>query len=140
MAEGRANARCPANVLSFLPEPRHRRRVDLRSRAGFLGLGLMSLSTALGRLRFIGLCEGWSFVILLLVAMPLKYLAGEPLAVRVVGMGHGVLFLLLLAAALQTHFEENWPFRRTGLVMLGALLPFGPFVVDARILKPLCAR
>ena len=60
----------------------------------------MNLSTALGRLRLAGLLEGWSFVVLLFIAMPLKYAAGQPEAVRVVGMAHGVLFLAYLAAIL----------------------------------------
>jgi integral membrane protein len=101
----------------------------------------MSLSTALGRVRLIGLCEGWSFVILLFVAMPLKYFADQPMAVRIVGMAHGVLFLGLIAAALQAQVEEdNWPLKRTALIVLGALLPFGPFVVEKRILKPLAEK
>lgn len=98
----------------------------------------MKLSTNLGRVRLIGLIEGWSFVVLLFIAMPLKYLADQPSAVRIVGMAHGVLFLLLIAAALQAQVnEDNWPFKRTFLVCLGALLPFGPFIVDAKVLKPL---
>jgi integral membrane protein len=98
----------------------------------------MNLSTSLGRVRLIGLMEGWSFVILLFIAMPLKYLADQPAAVRIVDMAHGVLFLILIAAALQAQVKEpNWTFKRTFLVCLGALLPFGPFVVDAKILKPL---
>ncbi len=100
----------------------------------------MSLSTPLGRVRFLGLCEGWSFVVLLFIAMPLKYFAGQPLAVKIVGMAHGVLFLALCAAALQAQVEdENWPWKRTGWVILGSLLPFGPFVVEKRILAPAAA-
>ena len=98
----------------------------------------MKLSSTLGRLRLISLIEGWSFVVLIFIAMPLKYLADQPAAVSVAGMAHGVLFLLLIAAALQAQVhEDNWPFQRTFFVCLGALLPFGPFVVDAKILKPL---
>lgn len=98
----------------------------------------MKLSTALGRVRLLGLIEGWSFVALIFVAMPLKYLADQPMAVRVVGMAHGVLFLALCAAALQAHLEEaHWPLKRTAAIIIGALLPFGPFVVDAKLLKPL---
>lgn len=98
----------------------------------------MKLSTALGRVRLLSLIEGWSFVVLLFVAMPLKYLADQPMAVRVVGMAHGVLFLALIAAALQAQIEEdNWPLKRTALIVLGALLPFGPFVVEKRLLAPL---
>ncbi|WP_221032629.1 DUF3817 domain-containing protein [Actomonas aquatica] len=98
----------------------------------------MSLSTPLGRVRLLSLIEGWSFVVLLFVAMPLKYFADQPMAVRIVGMAHGILFLALIAAALQAQVEEDgWPLKRTALIVLGALLPFGPFVVEKRILAPL---
>jgi integral membrane protein len=101
----------------------------------------MQLSTSLGRVRLLSLIEGWSFVVLLFIAMPLKYFADQPAAVRVVGMAHGILFLLLIAAALQAQVNEpRWPFKRTVFICLGALLPFGPFVVDAKILKPLEPR
>ena len=97
----------------------------------------MTFSTPLGRVRILGLIEGWSFVVLLFIAMPLKYFADQPMAVRIVGMAHGVLFLALCAAALQAQVEdEKWPLKRTAAVILGALLPFGPFVVEKRILAP----
>ena len=97
----------------------------------------MKLSTTLGRLRLSGLLEGWSFVLLLFVAMPLKYFAGQPGAVRVIGMAHGVLFLLYLALALQAHFQYRWPLRRTVGLMLASVVPFGPFIADRRLLRPL---
>ena len=98
----------------------------------------MQLNTPLGRVRLLGLIEGWSFVVLLFIAMPLKYMADQPMAVSIVGMAHGVLFLALCAAALQAQIEEeNWPQKRTALIFLGALIPFGPFIVEAKILKPL---
>lgn len=93
------------------------------------------LKTPLGRLRFIGWWEGVSFLILLLVAMPLKYYAGEPAAVRVVGMAHGILFVLYVLAAIHAAFEYNWPWKRTALVLLASVLPAGPFIVDARLLR-----
>ena len=105
---------------------------------GFISFDPMNLSTALGRVRLLGLIEGWSFVVLLFVAMPLKYLADQPLAVSIVGMAHGVLFLALVAAAIQAQIEEDkWPLKRTAIIVLGALLPFGPFVVEKRVLAPL---
>lgn len=98
----------------------------------------MNFTTALGRVRILGLIEGWSFVLLLFVAMPLKYLGDRPEAVSIVGMAHGVLFIALCAAALQAQVnEDGWPLKRTVIIILGALLPFGPFVVEAKLLRPL---
>jgi len=94
-----------------------------------------SLKTPLGRLRVIGFWEGISFLVLLGIAMPLKYLAGWPDAVRVVGMAHGILFLLYLWAAMQAAQERDWPWRRTVIVLVASLLPAGPFVLDAKILR-----
>ncbi len=94
-----------------------------------------SLKTSLGRLRVIGFWEGISFLVLLGIAMPLKYFAGWPQAVRVVGMAHGILFLLYLWAAIQTALERDWPWRRTALVFLASVLPAGPFVIEAKILR-----
>ena len=94
------------------------------------------MKTPLDRLRAIGPWEGGSFLLLLGVAMPLKYLAGMPLAVRVVGLAHGVLFVLYVLATIQAATEHDWPWKRTALVLLAAVLPAGPFVVEARILRP----
>lgn len=93
------------------------------------------LKTSIGRLRVIGFWEGVSFLVLLGIAMPLKYWAGEPGAVRVVGMAHGILFMLYVWAAIQAALEHNWSWRRTALVLFASLLPAGPFVVDARLLR-----
>ncbi len=94
-----------------------------------------SLKTSLGRLRVIGFWEGISFLVLLLVAMPLKYFADWPAGVRVVGMAHGVLFVLYVWAAIQAAVEHDWRLKRTAAVLIASFLPAGPFVVDARILR-----
>ena len=83
--------------------------------------------------RFVGLIEAVSFLLLLFVAMPLKYLAGIPLAVKVAGWFHGVLFMLLGVGLLRAMFEAKWPFKRALTVFIAALLPFGPFVIDRRM-------
>jgi integral membrane protein len=93
------------------------------------------LKTSIGRLRVIGFWEGVSFLVLLGIAMPLKYYAGQPGAVRVVGMAHGILFMLYLWAAIQAALEHNWTWKRTALVLVASLLPAGPFIVDAKILR-----
>lgn len=99
-----------------------------------------SLKTPLGRLRLIGFWEGISFLVLLGIAMPLKYFAGMPMAVRVAGMAHGVLFMLYVWAAVQAALEYDWPWKRTGLVLVASVLPAGPFVVDAKILRDPSAK
>ena len=96
---------------------------------------MRTLKTALGRLRVVGWWEGVSFLVLLGVAMPLKYFAGEPAAVRVVGMAHGVLFLLYVLAAIHAAVNYKWPWKRTALVLAASVLPAGPFIVDARVLR-----
>lgn len=87
-------------------------------------------STVLRQLRAIGLAEGASFLILLLVAMPLKYLAGLPQAVRIVGMLHGLLWVLYVAAAIHAALVVRWPLSRTLLVLAASVLPAGPFFID----------
>jgi integral membrane protein len=80
--------------------------------------------------RRVGMLEGASFLLLLGAAMPLKYMLGMPLAVRIVGSAHGVLFIayVLLAA----HAVLRGRISRTlGLKMvIASLLPAGPFFVD----------
>lgn len=102
------------------------------------GAGLTSNLTAsaraaLERLRWIGKIEGVSFLVLLCIAMPLKYAAGLPMAVKVVGWAHGVLFVLFVASLWAARKEAKLPLRLSALVFVAALLPFGPFVIDRRL-------
>lgn len=90
-------------------------------------------ATALRQLRLVALLEGSSFLILLFIAMPLKYLAGLPLAVRVVGSIHGALFLLFLAALYRAAGARAWPRRRSVIAFVASILPFGTFVFDASL-------
>jgi integral membrane protein len=92
----------------------------------------MSLSSV-HTLRVLALTEGVSFLLLLGVAMPLKYLADMPLAVKVVGWAHGLLFVALCYVLFRVTLEKRWPLARAGMVFLAALLPFGPFVIDRRL-------
>lgn len=91
------------------------------------------LSTPLGRLRAIGLLEGISFLLLLGVAMPLKYLAGRPEAVSVVGMAHGALFVLYVLAVAHVWVVRRWPVEKALLAVMAAVVPFGPFLLDGRL-------
>ncbi len=96
------------------------------------------IGTALGRLRLLGMVEGLSMLLLVFVAMPLKYLVGKPEMVRLVGSVHGGLFILLVLYALYVGYEKGWSFWKvTVWVLAGSIFPFGPFVVDHKILKKL---
>jgi integral membrane protein len=91
--------------------------------------------TSIGRLRAVGIVEGVSFLVLLGIAMPLKYLAGMPQAVTVAGWLHGMLFIAFCIALTQARQEAMWDARRTGTVLIAALLPFGPFVIASGLRK-----
>lgn len=85
---------------------------------------------ALRRLRWMGLAEGMSFLLLLGVAMPLKYIWGMPMAVRVVGMAHGLLFTAYVFMTLRA-VSEDWLDKPMGIRMaLASVVPLGPFLVD----------
>jgi integral membrane protein len=90
-------------------------------------------STVIRQLRIIGLLEGASFVLLLGIAMPLKYLAGMPRAVSVVGMAHGVLFILYVLAVFHAQHTMRWPMRRILTLLAASVLPLGTFVLDGRL-------
>lgn len=84
-------------------------------------------------LRAAAWLEALSFLVLLGVAMPLKYLAGRPGAVKVVGWIHGALFVVFCLALLRAMVSRRWPLPRAALIFVVALVPFGPFVFDRRI-------
>ena len=94
-----------------------------------------NLRTHVGRVRIIGLIEGVSFLLLMGVAMPLKYLADQPLAVKYTGWTHGLLFILLCLAILQAWLAGALSFRRSLLTFAAALVPFGPFLIDRHLAK-----
>jgi integral membrane protein len=93
------------------------------------------LLTALGRLRLVSILEGLSLLVLLGIAMPLKYLAHLPEAVRIVGLIHGVLFVSYVLLLAQNAIEQRWPFRKAGLALLLSVVPFGAFYAERRLFQ-----
>lgn len=93
----------------------------------------------LRQFRWVAFLEGLSFVLLLFVAMPLKYWANLPLAVRVVGSVHGLLFVVFVAALFRAAVERSWPPRRWVLAFFSSLVPFGTFVFDRSLRRELAA-
>ena len=71
------------------------------------------MKNSLHILRFIGLLEGISFLVLLGIAMPLKYYMNKPETVKIVGMAHGVLFVLYVINLLIVHIQFKWNIGKT---------------------------
>ena len=67
----------------------------------------------LHRFRIVGIAEGISFLVLLLIAMPLKYLAGFPQAVLIVGWIHGFLFIVYIISALDVKIAKKWSVQKS---------------------------
>jgi integral membrane protein len=84
-------------------------------------------------LRYAGIAEGISFLVLLLIAMPLKYIFKWPQAVQVVGWAHGVLFVGFGAMALYYQQQYNKSFGWLVRAGIAALLPLGTFIWERRI-------
>ena len=82
------------------------------------------------RFRMTALAEGSSFLALLFIAMPMKYLMGMPRVVTVVGAIHGILFLLYVGQLAKLRTTYQWDNRFSLYAFLASLLPFGPFVFD----------
>ncbi len=96
---------------------------------------MLKFDNTLNRLRLVGALEALSFLLLLGVAMPLKYIWGHHEFVRVAGMAHGILFLAYVGLALLGQADYKWSRKTTGLLLLASLLPCGPIVADAKILR-----
>jgi integral membrane protein len=92
-------------------------------------------NTAIGRLRMAGIAEGISFITLLFIAMPVKYLAGNPGLVWYVGWVHGLLFMLYILALITVKINLEWKFKKTAIAFLASLLPFGTFILDKSLRK-----
>jgi len=85
--------------------------------------------------RRVAIAEGISFLVLLLIAMPLKYLADLPEAVKIVGWAHGILFVAFLALAYEVKSALNKDFLWLVKAFIASLLPFGTFVFDRQFRK-----
>ncbi len=83
----------------------------------------------------IAFLEGISYLVLLLVAMPLKYFAQIPEGVKYIGWAHGVLFVLFCIYLLKVWVGLKWSFGKTAVAFIASLLPFGTFVLDAKLNK-----
>ena len=92
------------------------------------------LKDTFSRFRLISFIEGISFLILIFIAMPLKYMAGIPLAVKIVGMTHGILFILFIIALFMAAKRYKWKVL-TFQLFVYSLIPFGFILIEKTIMK-----
>ncbi|MGY0038082.1 DUF3817 domain-containing protein [Pedobacter sp. NJ-S-72] len=83
--------------------------------------------------RKVAVAEGISYIALIFIAMPLKYFANMPLAVKYTGWAHGVLFMFYVVMVIMCWMEYKWKVGKTILIFLASLLPFAPFYVDKKL-------
>ena len=80
--------------------------------------------------RKVALFEGISLIVLLGIAMPLKYIWDQPEAVRIVGWIHGILFIFYIWILLRVWISKSWPFKRVTIAVIASLVPFGTIIFD----------
>ena len=93
------------------------------------------MNAALQRYRITAWVVGTGLLILVFVAMPVKYLGHNRSLVEIVGPLHGFLFIVYLLFALELAIRNRWPLLRTGLVMLAGTVPFLSFVAERQVTR-----
>ena len=93
------------------------------------------MKTPISRFRLIGFYEGLSYLLLLGIAMPVKYIFGIPELVKYVGWAHGVLFIMYMVALLHVVVVHKWSLGKIAAGVIASLLPFGPFILDKKLLQ-----
>ncbi|WP_345274552.1 DUF3817 domain-containing protein [Flaviramulus aquimarinus] len=85
--------------------------------------------------RIVAFLEGLSYILLLFVATPIKYIAGNPEYVKLLGMPHGLLFILYLVLAVLIKSDMKWSTKTFSFVLLASIIPFGTFYVERKYLN-----
>lgn len=85
--------------------------------------------------RIVALLEGVSYLLLLFVAVPIKYLLDDPQYVKMLGMPHGMLFIGYVILAFLIRSDYKWNSRQFLVVLIASVIPFGTFYVDKKYLR-----
>ena len=85
------------------------------------------------KFRQINSLEGYSYLLLLFIAMPLKYFLDFPIAVKIAGMTHGILFIIFCFLLLKAWIETKWSFKESVIFFIASLIPFGTFYTKNKI-------
>ena len=92
---------------------------------------MVSIITAL--FRIIGFLEGLSYLLLIFIAVPVKYIFNSPSMVKYLGMPHGILFIMYLLVSVIMKKNNKWVKNNFILVLIASVIPFGTFVVDYKL-------
>ena len=85
--------------------------------------------------RIIAFLEGLSYILLLFVAVPIKYLYNDPAYVKILGMPHGLLFMGYIALAIVLRTDNQWIKNNFFMVLIASVIPFGTFVIENKLNK-----
>ncbi len=93
-------------------------------------------TSAMGWLRFLGFFEGITLLILVFIAVPMKYIWANGIVSQLVGPLHGAVFVIYLVLIFRVGVDQNWKlFGVTGKMILACFIPFGTFYMDAKVLR-----
>ena len=85
--------------------------------------------------RIVSFFEGVSYLLLLFVAVPIKYFQGDVSYVKLLGMPHGILFMLYFVLAMMLFKPMKWSYKTLAIVFAASILPFGTFYIDKKYLR-----
>lgn len=89
----------------------------------------------LNMFRIVAFLEGVSYILLLFIATPVKYFGDDPQYVKLLGMPHGILFILYIILAYMLKLEHDYFKLNFKSVLLAAIIPFGTFILDRKLVK-----
>ena len=87
------------------------------------------------KFRLLSFLEGLSFLVILFITMPLKYMFDSPGPNKFIGMVHGVLFLAYVVFAIFLKVEFKWPNKKLAIILVCSIIPFGTFCADKKYFK-----
>lgn len=85
--------------------------------------------------RIVSILEGISYLLLLFIATPIKYLAGNEMFVKMLGMPHGLLFLTYVVLAIMLKYEQGWETKKFFIILVASIIPFGTFYIDKKYFR-----
>ncbi|MDV7186255.1 DUF3817 domain-containing protein [Lutibacter sp. TH_r2] len=85
--------------------------------------------------RIVSVLEGVSYLLLLFIATPIKYLLDNELYVKMLGMPHGLLFITYVILAIMLKYEYKWESKKFFIILVASIIPFGTFYIDKKYFR-----